>query len=298
MFYEFSKRDTSTVLRRDSFFRLLDRRLAIEKMLTEQPMRGYAAELVEMPAALAIPAIPEDTDEGNLEREFQLHQLVNQQLQLMEAALFGLGLHDPKNRRRKSNLGWMNLFDRWSQSKTFKRYWAVSIGNYGTALMLFCKEEFALDLGVTWIKWDGSELLSDPEQKLLDEARKADATKTTELQVYIACLATLGDADAAANGFRVATAIVDRENEKPALVNFGVCNTYRNIGLARMLLEDLKNTKSIWNGGKAYCRDPLLGPHFRVLMRLGYEDLTPRRRDRSGREPRPARDRQGDQRRR
>ena len=216
----------------------------------------------------------------------------------MEAALFGLGLHDPKNRRRKSNLGWMNLFDRWAQSKTFKRYWAASIGNYGTALMLFCKEEFALDLGATWIEWDGSELLSDPEQNLLDEARKADATKTMELQVYFACLATLDDADAAANGFRVATAIVDRENEKPALVNFGVCNTYRNIGLARMLLEDLKNTKSIWNGGRAYCRDPLLGSYFRVLMRLGYEDLTPRRRDRSGREPRPARDIQGDQRRR
>ena len=277
MFHEFSKRDTSTVLRRESFFKLSDRRLAIEKILSEPSMRGYATELVEMPTALPIPATPETTGDGHFEREFQFHQLVNQQLQLMEAALFGLSLHDPKNRRRKSNLGWMNLFHRWSRSKTFKRYWAISIGNYGTALMLFCKEEFELDLVAAWTEWDESRPLSVPEQKLWDDARKVHALETTELRLFIACLATSGDADAAANGFRVATAVVDRDSENPALVHFGMSNTFQSIGLARTLLKDLKNTKSIWNQGNAGCREPLLDPYFRVLMRLGYQDLTPRR---------------------
>jgi len=277
LFEELRKRDTSAVMRRDSFLRLQDRRRAIESKLTKPSIRRYAEELVDLPSSPGSKKYRSEPIEEDTDYKLRLHQLVNEQMQLIEASIFALRLYDPKIRRRKSNLGWMNLFRRWSNSSSFRRNWAASVAHYGTAFKLFCKEELGLDLRVFWKKRKSNEKLTRSEEVLLKKARRENIGGTP-LQVYMAHLATAGDPDGKKNSVRVAMAIVACVNGTPALTYFRVRETYRSIGLSRMLLRKFRDKKSVWNGPHAFCRDPQFDTNIerikRILRHLEYRNLS------------------------
>jgi hypothetical protein len=64
-------------------------------------------------------------------------ELVNEQMQLMELALLQLRLDNPTNWCHPRNRGWRAMFERWSRSGVFKKYWQLSIPYYSRGLEAF-----------------------------------------------------------------------------------------------------------------------------------------------------------------
>jgi hypothetical protein len=274
LFDRLRARNTATLQNEGAFFHLTDHRREIERRLCEPALFDYAAELNYELAGAQRPERPKSAGTTSAksqganadaktygssgidrETEQQLYQICNEQMQLMERALVGLRLDDPRNRFRRSNIGWMNLFRRWSRSRTFQRIWAASVSNYSTAFKLFCIEEFKLDFRITWVPATVGDL-THSERKLLPASiaqsvnaagANGDSTKIVD-NVFLARVhagtALDGDTNDSyelkqASAFPVALAVIPPSDGVPVLTRFRIRRTYLSIGLTRQLLENL-----------------------------------------------------------
>ncbi|WP_282609420.1 patatin-like phospholipase family protein [Pelagibius sp. Alg239-R121] len=335
LFDRLRARNTATLQDQDIFFHLTDHRREIERRLSEPALFDYAAELnfeltrpesstdtneADGPAAdsplptdpLAVDPLAadhmiyagdasDDKTEFDKEREQLLYQICNEQMQLMERALVGLRLDDSRNRSRRSNIGWMNLFRRWSRSKTFQRIWAASIANYSTAFKLFCIEEFRLDFKINWVPASVGDLtrsehafLPDPVAQAVMTARTTGGSTQLLENVFIARVnasttpaatdlqrASRRDGNETSS-FPVALAVIPTFDDVPVLTRFRIRRTYLSIGLTRQLLENLRRHPAMNSSGqtersKCYFKfenpkDENASRLKRILLHLGYSD--------------------------
>lgn len=104
-------------------FQELTRQLsALEKLFLETPaLRAYYAECMDL-STEGVPAIARFIRRSR-QRRLRVPELVHvcaMQIQLMEDVYFSLRLDQYANAR--DNRGWMNLFRRWGNSATFRKY--------------------------------------------------------------------------------------------------------------------------------------------------------------------------------
>ncbi len=317
LFDTFRARNTAALQDQDVFFQLTDHRREIERRLSQPELQTYAVELnfelahgvfpdaqpdAGVPAGEDATARSEtsiDLPEFDQEQEQLLYQICNEQMQLMERALVGLRLDDPRNRSRRSNIGWMNLFRRWSRSRTFQRIWAASIANYSTAFKLFCIEEFKMDFRISWEAACLRDLTS-AEQAFLPDSVIRSFVMTGDVPVpsqklenvliakVYACT-TLNtpppddreEYDPLAT-FPVALAVIPQFGDVPVLTRFRIRRTYLSIGLTRHLLENLRGHPAMLthaDGKKPKCffkfenpKDENASRLKRILLHLGYRD--------------------------
>jgi hypothetical protein len=115
------------------------------------------------PPPAAGPQVPAVTDPNNLE----LH-MVNEMLQVMEMAWFGLRLD--RYHSHPLNRGWMNVFRRWTNARPFQALWPFLRSEYSQEFVRFC--ERALNMGPTEVT---AERLRPEEAALwLRELREMD----------------------------------------------------------------------------------------------------------------------------
>lgn len=69
----------------------------------------------------------------------------NSLIQFMEDVYHDLHLEGEY--RHPDNRGWMNLFQHWTTSDTFRMTWAVSASTYGLRFQEFCRRHLRLELG-------------------------------------------------------------------------------------------------------------------------------------------------------
>ena len=253
IFAKLRARDTGAVRFYDAYFELLDRRRSIDRLLADPALYSYAREIVpeldtESPArrdSHADAELPEPPS-------FKLHQVCNEQLQLMERSLLALRLDDPRNRRRRSNRGWMNLFRRWGEAPTFQRMWAASIANYGGALQDFCGVELGLRLNVEW------------------DAEPEKASPQATARRYIATLSAIHHDREKSPRFRVATATVESRDGRKTLTDFELHAPYTGVGLREQLFRAWEEDK-IWQGTPTFdlsrTHTPDLEATVRALVR-------------------------------
>ncbi len=230
IFAKLRKRDTGAVRRHDAYFDLLDHRRSIDKLLADPVLEGYAREIV--PELDASSSVAEDARAPAKFPEppsFKLHQVCNEQLQLMERALLALRLDDPRNRGRRSNRGWMNLFRRWGQVETFQRMWAANIANYSSALQDFCHEDLGLSLKAEW-QAGPVELGPEPVTRNL-----------------IAELSAIYRGGRESPRFAVAEATVQHREDGETLTDFKLNAPYSGVGLRELLFRELGKA-GIWHG--------------------------------------------------
>ncbi len=73
----------------------------------------------------------------------ELHFILRQ-TQLMESVWTELKLGDGRAQSHPENRGWMNIFRRWTMSRTFRHYWPVLRAMYGLEFQRFCEDNLDL----------------------------------------------------------------------------------------------------------------------------------------------------------
>jgi hypothetical protein len=228
------ERDTGTVRRHDAYFDLLDRRRSIDKLLADPALYSYAREIVpELDAKGSVAEDARAPAEIQEPPSFKLHQVCNEQLQLMERALLALRLDDPRNRGRRSNRGWMNLFRRWGQAETFQRMWAANIANYSSALQDFCHEDLGLSLRAEW------------------QAGPTGLGPEAATRHLIAALSAIHRDGRESPRFPVAEATVQRREDGETLTGFDLRAPYSGVGLRELLFRELGKDE-IWHGSPTF----------------------------------------------
>src|SRR5205085_1675207 len=94
-------------------------------------------------------AVQPTADGGTGAGELAELHMVNEMLQAMELAWFGMKLDT--YHAHPLNLGWMNSFRRWTGAPLFHRYWPFLRGEYSQDFVRFC--ERALNLRPTEVEW-------------------------------------------------------------------------------------------------------------------------------------------------
>jgi hypothetical protein len=110
----------------------------------EQQLRRHAPAkfIVEMfPELGAFGEETSNTDQLPEEMERTLHFLI-QMIQLMEDAWFAASLDTHWN--DPNNLGWMNTFQRWAYSPSFRLWWPILKPMYGRKFRRFMEERLSL----------------------------------------------------------------------------------------------------------------------------------------------------------
>ncbi|MEM7246691.1 MAG: patatin-like phospholipase family protein [Acidobacteriota bacterium] len=126
-----------------SFVELQRQLTEVEHQLSNPELAAYHHELYPESDISGVGARANPTDQALL-------TAVNIQLQLMENVFLDLGLGQARVREHESNAGWMNLFRRWSRSRTFRWGYGVSCATYGLNFRRFCEQAFGLRLRFTW----------------------------------------------------------------------------------------------------------------------------------------------------
>ena len=130
----------------------------IEESLGRPEMAAYFHEIhPELPAAAS--ASREPAAEQPRPTERQLVLLVNQQLQLMSEVVRTLGLSQHRSQVHPAHRGWMNLFQRWASSASFKQGYRSLITGFPTRLQFFC--ELVLGLELRFLDWQADR--DDPQ---------------------------------------------------------------------------------------------------------------------------------------
>ena len=104
----------------------------VHRALRSDPLlRGLSHELY--PELVPPPGQPRTPAETRAE----VHA-VGQMLQVIEDTMIALGLN--ARTELPMNLGWLNVFRRWSSSSTFRHHWAVLRAEFSPDLVRFCDE--------------------------------------------------------------------------------------------------------------------------------------------------------------
>lgn len=121
----------------------------IERMLREDKYSDYFYEIYPdlRPEGTEPPAAEIEPDSDAFRHVFHL---VNIQLQLMESLFVSLELDQSANREHPANRGWMNLFTRWAQARSFRRAYLPSIATYSAPFQQFCRVALGLKMVLTW----------------------------------------------------------------------------------------------------------------------------------------------------
>ncbi|MFQ5506884.1 MAG: hypothetical protein ACE5F1_19100, partial [Planctomycetota bacterium] len=163
--------DPAATLSIPGWFEYLDRTLRMSP-LADGRRRTLDGHLLDIEMKLACPELwpyrqeiyprlPEDTDHPAAptdgsdpepgERLFRhAFHVCQMQMRALEEARQVLDLESAAARRLPSNRGYMNLFRRWSHAPTFRRAWALTIGNYDSAFQLFCEYILGLRATLVW----------------------------------------------------------------------------------------------------------------------------------------------------
>jgi hypothetical protein len=194
------------------------------------------------------------------------------------------------NQMHARNRGWMNLFRRWSQTATFRRYWAPSIADYSDGLQNFCRHVLGLRVGMEWVAADPASF-TPTERRTVNllrgfpgaagftwrqaRARSQSGRDATDAE----------DADGpapAGPGFPIALAAVENDPAGPILRAFRLRDTYRSMRLGEVLLDQLRD--GLTKEGGPVPRYLLDGADNeaaerleRLLYRLGYQRIPSRR---------------------
>jgi hypothetical protein len=134
-----------------AFAHMRDELEEVESLLHEPGLGAYFAELYPELAAPTPAAGAEAEPAGAPERLFTV---VTRQLHLMVTVFNVLGLDVPDAHLLARNQGWMNIFRRWSDAPTFRRYWLVLVHAESAAFLQFCEAALALPVTVLWRESD------------------------------------------------------------------------------------------------------------------------------------------------
>jgi hypothetical protein len=234
--------------------RALDRDLlAIEKALGDEKLWPYRNEIYpQLPALPASQARSQDRlDDGLFRAAFHVGQM---QMRVLEDAHRALELENPAAWQTAASRGYMNLFRRWSHSPTFRRVWAISIGNYGAGFQAFCEYALGLRSRLHWTFEPHRERLSRLERQELaqmdgigdgseDEMLEYRGEQLARHQVWVASLETDLAPLATAEHFQVGLASLHLEREKDGLVAllryYRVRDEFRRMGLLPQMVRSL-----------------------------------------------------------
>ena len=260
----------------EMFIELQHQRQEVEKKLRRPEFAAYAAELYpELKFRLTLGANSADTPEP------ALLQVVNEQMQLIERVVLALRLDEIANQMHARNRGWMNLFRRWSQTATFRRYWAPSIPDYSDGLQNFCRHVLGLRVELKWREADETSFTPTERNSMAQVMRGFhDAGKVRWLQAFAWAQPgrEMGDGEHVDGpGFPIALAAIDDDHGGPVLRAFRLRDTYRSMRLGEVLLERLKDSL-VPDGDGPAPRYLLKGVDNeaaerleRLLYRLGYQ---------------------------
>jgi len=239
--------------------RSLDRHLVqIERALAAPELWPYRREIYpELPADPRRPAPSEGSRDQEEERAtlfrhaFHVCQL---QLRVMEEAHQVLGLESAPARAHAANRGYMNLFRRWSYAPTFRRAWAMTIGNYDAAFQLFGQYALDLEARLVWNPHPEDAAITTVEREELEREQfpdKLDEPTTVPAEreiprrlIWLAEMEMHLDRDLPLERFPVGLAVFhlgSDANKKPVatLRFYRVRNEYRRMGLLPKMIQTL-----------------------------------------------------------
>ena len=125
--------------RDEKILELTGRLTALEQQLRRQAPAKFIVEM--FPELGAFGEETSNTDQLPEEMERTLHFLI-QMIQLMEDAWFAASLDTHWN--DPNNLGWMNTFQRWAYTPSFRLWWPILKPMYGRKFRRFMEERLSL----------------------------------------------------------------------------------------------------------------------------------------------------------
>jgi hypothetical protein len=152
----------------EDFLYLTDRCASLETDLTEKgPGRlrnEFFAEAVELAAATAATpsssgrAPPEALPDPNLDEELRTLAVLMRVLQIMEDVWLAADLDHYWS--HPLNQGWMNYFQRWASTPSFRRWWPILGPIYSPGFREFAKARFAVGVSDPEASADGRRFFS------------------------------------------------------------------------------------------------------------------------------------------